>query len=246
MAFTDILDALLLPVFNRVYEFLKLDVTGTDDAVQHSSLRRAYFNLLLSIAQGGMPHVLYSNTNKPHLETILQSITHYVAAPDTAPIDQRFGFIALSKFRDLWVDPIVPAATKPKANGVAGGKTAAPVEPSPVPGFEQFLYEHAVKVCFEVPMRPTFDFDDAACVQVLGEIATFLKGLQLKRGDEFVAFMTSSLFPSLQCPPDAANAFLHALQTAPEFVPRICSSSFKLRADGCYGACAVGSNSRSL
>lgn len=47
-------------------------------------------------------------------------------------------------------------------------------------------------------------------------MANFLKGLQLKRGAEFVDFMSSTFFPSIQCPPDAAQAFLTALQEASE------------------------------
>lgn len=56
------------------------------------------------------------------------------------------------------------------------------------------------------------------CSQVIGEIANLLKALLQKRGAEFVEFMTSTLLPSIQCPPDAAQAFMTALQEAPECV----------------------------
>lgn len=51
------LDVLITPVFDRVYYFLEQPVTGTDDIHQLSELRRAYFNLLLSIANANMQSV---------------------------------------------------------------------------------------------------------------------------------------------------------------------------------------------
>lgn len=167
--------------------------------------------------------------NKAHLQDILQSVTHYINTDSLAP-DQRFGFIVLNKLAGLWVEQYRPATAPPVANG-------AP--PSPVPGFEQFLYSNAVKLCFEVPLKPSFDYSDAQSfqvsprayfslgaradrlsfsLQVIGEIANLLKALLQKRGAEFVEFMTSTLLPSIQCPPDAAQAFMTALQEAPECV----------------------------
>lgn len=94
--------------------------------------------------------------NKEHLESILQSVTHYIANDSLAP-DQRFGFIVLNKLLNLWVTPFRPA-TAPAP--------AVPLPPSPVPGFEQFLYNNAVKLCFEVPLKPSFDYSDAQSYQV--------------------------------------------------------------------------------
>ena len=54
--------------------------------------------------------------------------------------------------------------------------------------------------------------------QVIGEIAVLLKALLQKRGNEFVEFMTTSFFPSINCPPEASAPFMTALQEAPEYV----------------------------
>jgi hypothetical protein len=61
-AFTEILDTLLLPLLNRVFNFLESPIAGTDDAVQHSQLRRAYFNFILSITAANMQEVFYSES----------------------------------------------------------------------------------------------------------------------------------------------------------------------------------------
>ncbi|GAA5895540.1 hypothetical protein JCM8208_005261 [Rhodotorula glutinis] len=204
--FLSILDTLLLPVFNRVFHFLQLPIAGTDDTVQHSHLRRAYFNFILSIAGAGLQEVFYSEKNKAHLPSILQSITHYISHDALAP-DQRYGFGVLNKLLALWVEPYrVPTAPAP---------VPAP-PPSPVPGFERFLYEEGVKVCFEVPLQADFDYSDAQSFQVIGEIATFLKALLQKRNNEFVDFMTNQYLPSISCPPEASAQFMTALQEAPD------------------------------
>lgn len=54
---------LLAPVFDRTYFFLEQPVTGTDDIQQHSELRRAYFGLLLSIANANM-HAIFASPRK--------------------------------------------------------------------------------------------------------------------------------------------------------------------------------------
>ncbi|GJN94034.1 hypothetical protein Rhopal_007097-T1 [Rhodotorula paludigena] len=206
--FLDILDTLLLPVFNRVFHFLQLPIAGTDDTVQHSTLRRAYFGFILSITGANLQEVFYSEKNKAHLQSILQSITHYISTDSLAP-DQRHGFGVLNKLLQLWVEPYRPPTAPPLANG-----TAPP--PSPVPGFERFLYENAVKICFEVPLKPDFDYSDAQSFQVIGEIANFLKALLQKRGNEFVEFLTTQFFPSISCPPETSAQFMTALQEAPD------------------------------
>ncbi|GAA6017846.1 hypothetical protein JCM10207_003473 [Rhodosporidiobolus poonsookiae] len=206
--FLDILDTLLLPVFNRVFHFLQLPIAGTDDMVQHSTLRRAYFNFILSICGANLQEVFYSEKNKAHLQSILQSIIHYISTDSLAP-DQRYGFMVLNKLVLLWVEPYRAPTAPPLANG-----TAPP--PSPVPGFERFLYQEAVKLCFEVPMRVEFDYSDAQSVQVIGEIAQLLKSLLQKRANEFVDFMQAQFFPSIACPAEASAPFMSALQEAPD------------------------------
>ena len=149
--------------------------------MQHSHLRRAYFNFILSICGAGLQEVFYSESasavlllrlepprnndadgtrapaeNKAHLPSILQSITHYISHDALAP-DQRYGFGVLNKLLALWVEPYrAPTAPAP---------VPAP-PPSPVPGFERFLYEEGVKVCFEVPLQADFDYSDAQSFQV--------------------------------------------------------------------------------
>ncbi|GAA6024202.1 hypothetical protein JCM11491_001283 [Sporobolomyces phaffii] len=202
--FTTVLDTLLLPVFNRVFHFLQIPITGTDDQVQHSTLKRAYFNFIITICTSNLQEVFYSEKNQPHLQSILQSITHYISNNALAQ-DQRFGFGVLVKLVSLWVDPF-PVPANPKT----------PIVPSPVPGFERFIYENVVGICFEIPLKPEFDFSDAQSFQVVGEIAVLLKMLHQKRPAEFESFLETSFFPSINCPQEKAQPFMAALREAPD------------------------------
>ncbi|GAA5912917.1 Ran GTPase-binding protein LOS1 [Sporobolomyces salmoneus] len=204
--FTTILDTLLLPVFNRVFEFLQLPIAGTDDRVQHSTLKRAYFNFIITICSANLQQVFYSEKNQPHLQSILQSITHYISTNSLAP-DQRYGFGVLVKLVSIWVDPNPLPPPNPKTG---------PVVPSPVPGFERFIYENVIGICFEIPLKREFDYADAQSYTVIGEIALLLKTVHQKRPQEFESFLETSFFPSINCPPEKAQPFMVALREAPD------------------------------
>ncbi|SGY86016.1 BQ5605_C009g05795 [Microbotryum silenes-dioicae] len=210
----EVLDTLLLPVFNRVFHFLKQPITGTDDEIQHATLRRAYFNFILSITSSNLQQVFYSEKNQSSLSSILSSVTHYIALDNAQISDQRFGFIVLNKLLSLWVvSPPVPAT-----NASSGQPNTAVLvmEESPVPGFETFLYSSAIPMCLQVPLRPNFDLLDAQSFQMMGEIASLLKGLYLKRGDEFTQFMMGEYLPTTNgwWPQGAAEEILNEITNA--------------------------------
>ncbi|SCV74530.1 BQ2448_7559 [Microbotryum intermedium] len=233
----EVLDTLLLPVFNRVFHFLKQPITGTDDEIQHATLRRAYFNFILSITSSNLQQVVYSESelircsvcgarcrkcansptfaeNKSSISSILSSVTHYIALDNAQISDQRLGFILLTKLLTLWV---VPPPT-PATNAASGqpNNSVLVIEESPVPGFERFLYTSAIPICFQVPLDPTFDLLDAQSFQMMGEIASLLKGLHLKRGDEFVQFMMAEYLPTTNTwwPQGAAQEILNEITNA--------------------------------
>lgn len=116
--------------------------------------------------------------NKDHLPDILQSITHYISH-DALANDQKGGFQVLHRMSLLWVtsyqDPSAPppapspSPVKPVlSNSMSSSNIAPPpiLLVSPVPGFEQFLYNGAVKLCFEIPLERKFDYSDAASFAV--------------------------------------------------------------------------------
>lgn len=100
---------------------------------------------------------------------------------------------------------------------VANGSRSGSVSPDfsiklEAPGFYQFMYEHILRITFEVPMKPTFDLQDGQSVLVLGEIAGLQKAMAQKQGDVFLRYLSQVYLPSMNCPPDLVQEFVQALQ----------------------------------
>jgi hypothetical protein len=167
--------------------------------------------------------------NKPHFQSLLQSLVHYISSGSLAA-DQRAGFIVINKLVSIWL----PAT----ADSAQAG--SPPIEP-PTEGFDRFVYDNVVKLCFDIPLRKDFDTADAEATrvrflhfclapcffvvdklddveQVMGEMATFLKTLQSRRGSEFLHFMANVFLPSINCPPETAQLLLNELVQSPECV----------------------------
>lgn len=189
--FAEMLDVLLIPVFDRTYHFLEQPITGTDDIQQHSELRRAYFTLLLSISTAGMQSVYFSSRNAPRLDSLLNSIPHYLSNGALLQ-DQKVGFGVVVRMTSEWVKPLQST------------------EPSVLPEFKDFIYQRLVPLAMELPVRVNFDYSDAAAYQVIGEIALLFKALQTLRGDEFGAVL-SQVFAGLGMPNELQQEFLSSL-----------------------------------
>ena len=83
---------------------------------------------------------------------------------------------------------------------------------SSLPQFKDFVYERVVPLGMELPVRTNFDYSDAQAYQVIGEIATLYKTLQLLRGDEFTSYLSTRIFPNLGMPQQLVQEFEHALK----------------------------------
>jgi len=201
--FISLLDNLLLPLFSKIINFLDQPITGTDDVMCQSELRRGYFNLCSSIIGAQMHGIFVSANNQPHLETILKTIIAQLEAKEVLIPDLRFGFGLLKNFSSIWLKPSQPSD---------GG-------PSPVPGFELFLYQQVVPLCFAIPCKPEFDWSDAESYLVLTEIIGILKMLMTVRGAEFVEFLLANLFPSMSCPPEKAQKLVKDIQETTDVKP---------------------------
>lgn len=81
--------------------------------------------------------------NLCHLESILQTITQQLASEEALLPDLRLGFGVLHRMASTWLKP------------------CQSTEPAPVPGFERFLYDHVIPLCFSLPKKQKFDWSDA-------------------------------------------------------------------------------------
>ncbi|CAJ0760917.1 24114_t:CDS:10, partial [Entrophospora sp. SA101] len=204
----DILNELINPLFRKVFLVLNQTPSGTDEAILFASLRRAYLNFILGLLNGGMDRVLISELNKPNLENILQSVIHY--ASDTSEISSiKISFNILSRAISLWGICSSPTITTTTANSpsTSNGTSSRTLESQPLPGFEHFMYEHILRVCFELPMKQSFDVADGQSSVVLGEISNMIKTMYTLRGNEFLEYTRNIWLRQ-----DLADEFLQALQ----------------------------------
>nr|CAG8525315.1 11239_t:CDS:10 [Entrophospora candida] len=198
----------LVDFLPKVFLVLNQTPSGTDEAILFANLRRAYLNFILGLLNGGMDRVLISELNKPNLENILQSVIHY--ASDTSEISSiKISFNILSRAISLWGICSSPTTTTTTANSpsTSNGTSSRTLESRPLPGFEHFMYEHILRVCFELPMKQSFDVADSQSLVVLGEISNIIKTIYTLRGNEFLEYIRNIWLRQ-----DLADEFLRALQ----------------------------------
>lgn len=161
--------------------------------------------------------------NGQHLGLILQSVLHYAQDLSDIPVS-RMAFGILLKAVNSWGSQgessgaAAAAAHANGKNGLSNGSSSSDGgrdgtgEKLEAPGFYQFMYEHILRVTFEVPMKPNFDLQDGQSVLVLGEIAGLQKAIALKQGDTFLSYLNQVYLPSINCPPELAQEYIQALQ----------------------------------
>ncbi|CAG8609589.1 11241_t:CDS:10 [Funneliformis caledonium] len=190
----DILNELIGPLIIKVFFVLNQTPSGTDEAVLLLNLRKAYLSFILSLLNGGMDAVFVSDLNQPRLENILQSVVHYASDLVDLP-SARTAFSILSKTVTLWGSLPIQTST----NNVDSGRS--------LPGFEQFMYEHILRICFEVPMKPAFNITDGQSVLVLNEIPGIIRTMYSQRGHELIDYLRRVWLPQ-----NLADEFVQALQ----------------------------------
>ncbi|GJJ75579.1 exportin-T [Entomortierella parvispora] len=228
-----ILDGLLFPLVQKVFFFLNQVPSGTDEAMALAELRKSYLAFLMGLFSSELENVLITETNSPHLDLIMQSVLHYAQDMSDVPVS-RMAFGILLKAVNSWGGQgessaaAIPSSTSAAtiANGGGGitkktiasringsnGATGPNGEKMEAPGFYQFMYEHILRITFEVPMKSNFDLADGQSVLVLGEIAGLQKAMALKQGEAFLTFLSQVYLPSIHCPAELAQEYAQALQ----------------------------------
>ncbi|KAI1313816.1 pre-tRNA nuclear export protein [Mortierella claussenii] len=214
-----ILNGLLFPLIQKVFLFLNQVPSGTDEAMALVELRKSYLAFLMGLFSSELEGVLITEANGQHLSLILQSVLHYAQDMTDVPVS-RMAFGILLKAVNSWGSQSESAgaangdqssSSASAGTGVNGdsGDFGGKME---APGFYQFMYEHILRITFEVPMKPSFDLQDGQSVLVLGEIAGLQKTMAMKQGDAFLTYLSQVYLPSINCPQDLAQEYVQALQ----------------------------------
>ncbi|KAF9353934.1 pre-tRNA nuclear export protein, partial [Mortierella sp. NVP85] len=209
-----ILNGLLFPLVQKVFFFLNQVPNGTDEALALVELRKSYLAFLVGLFSSELENVFVTRANGQHLNLILQSVLHYAQDMSDVPVS-RMAFGILLRAVNSWGSQSENAGGygAPVGNGSRSGSVSPDYsERLEAPGFYQFMYEHIVRVTFEVPLKPTFDLQDGQSMLVLGEIAGLQKAIVQKQGDVFLSYLSQVYLPSINCPPDLAQEYVQALQ----------------------------------
>lgn len=57
----DFLDELMLPLLSRIFESLNKPVEGTDDAIEQTSMRKAYLSFIMNLLNNRMESIFVSD-----------------------------------------------------------------------------------------------------------------------------------------------------------------------------------------
>ncbi|KAG0225933.1 pre-tRNA nuclear export protein [Mortierella sp. GBA43] len=207
-----ILNGLLFPLVQKVFFFLNQVPNGTDEALALVELRKSYLAFLMGLFASELENVLVTQVNGQHLSLILQSVLHYAQDMSDVPVS-RMAFGILLRAVNSWGSQGDNSGVISPVNGSKSGSVSPDFsERLEAPGFYQFMYEHILRITFEVPMKPTFDLQDGQSVLVLGEIAGLQKAMAQKQGDVFLSYLSQVYLPSINCPPELAQEYIQALQ----------------------------------
>jgi len=167
------IDMLLLPLLSRIFSVLSTPATGTDDATIHKSLKSAYLQFFTALMNANLDGVFISERNKPEFENVISTLLR-LANDSSDQGSQRLAFGFFSKSVIAWgssveaanapsvfADSALSAQSKAVNNGTAVATNQHAITRSSraaqaFAGYESFIYQTLVPLCFEVPANPKF------------------------------------------------------------------------------------------
>eukprot|EP00163_Fabomonas_tropica_P029096 TRINITY_DN6127_c0_g1_i7.p1 TRINITY_DN6127_c0_g1~~TRINITY_DN6127_c0_g1_i7.p1 ORF type:complete len:958 (-),score=191.80 TRINITY_DN6127_c0_g1_i7:233-3106(-) len=179
---TDLVKTNLLHVIQHVLEVINKGKPTDEDMLdtEQNELKRQYYQFLQYLIAPTCAHVFTDPVNVGNLNQILNTVMEGTTDSDRHIQATAFGILTRSV--DLWAVHI--------------------------PGFDQFILQAILPACFSVPLAPDFNLKDPSDGQVLGETANCLRAIQGRVGDDFGRYLSSTYLPSMQVPPELAQAYV--------------------------------------
>ena len=203
-----ILDEMVIPIKEKVFYFLQKGVSGTDDIVDKTELKRSYLTFWAAVFSAQVESVLISERNLPMFSEMVQFLL------DTAIdyMDISTGKMAMS----LLLKAILNWAKDPETcipSPPSTKKSSLPTKQSQaLPGFDQFIYNSVVVLIFhKLILQPQFNLQDAQSLILLAEVSSLLKGIYKAQGSKCNIFLKNILFPSISIPNEIGNQFIESL-----------------------------------
>ncbi|KAF2110054.1 Exportin-T [Lophiotrema nucula] len=182
----NVLDTLLTPLLQRIFNALGVAPTGTDDEIQLAELRREYLNFISTLLNHGLGSVLVSNANQATFQTIITSLDTFARDTSDYPT-ARLSVSVIIRMISAWGGP----------DKVGPGANQAPTSPvtsqAPIPGFDNFAVERFSPLAWNVPGSPGFNTKDGQARQVLQETASLQAEIVKKVGEPYVERLKQEL-----------------------------------------------------
>jgi exportin-T len=182
-----LLNNLITPVISKVFEILNQNTDEENimpDVIRDKyQLKKSFMNFLTAIVINHSSSLLVTETNKQNFPKILSTLFEY--AYD----------VSETSTSKLAVTQLINMVTI-FGNG---GKINDPEDKyserlPPLEGMDEFLMNRVSQLCFELPFqKQEFDLKDAQIRLIAQEIALLLKTLQLKKGDEYLNYLSGYL-----------------------------------------------------
>ncbi|KAM9992084.1 hypothetical protein ACTFIZ_012749 [Dictyostelium cf. discoideum] len=192
----DVINPTLYPIVDRIYKSLNTTIPP----VEHSDaeralndLKKSYFQLIQALFTHNLASTLTSTLNLPLLfQQVFNTVIGGCQASGGGHSEsiQKVCFVILKKM----IDDYSP-----------GGSHA-------VNGFQSFIYDQVVPICFQVPLSDQFNMSDFTSTVILLEIGKSLRAIAQKYGDEFLTYMNTILLPKLNVSQEVINQFIKLLQ----------------------------------
>lgn len=199
-----VLDSLLTPLLQRIFNGLSKPVTGTDDEIQLTELRREYLTFVQIILNNDLGATLITESNQGMFEPLITSVillAKNVSHGSGNLLGSRLAFSVLTRMLMLWGGLDIAKLGQPTPSSQASSPLLL--------GFDQFMIERFNPVCWDVlrdqEFRPS---SDAQAKQVLVEIAALLQTIYCKTGNMFIEHLQMSYFPSLGMD---GSCFIHSM-----------------------------------
>ncbi|KAK5581602.1 hypothetical protein RB653_001639 [Dictyostelium firmibasis] len=189
----DVINPTLRPIIDRIYQSLNTSVPPVEHSDEEralNELKKSYFQLIQALFTHNLASTLTSALNLSLFQQIFNTVISGCQSSGNSESIQKVCFIILKKMIDDY----------------------SPGGPHAVNGFQTFIYDQLVPICFQVPLSEQFNMSDFTSNLILSEIGKSLRAIAQKYGDEFLNYMNTILLPKLNVPQEVINQFIKLLQ----------------------------------
>lgn len=182
-----LLNSLLLPVIGKIFEMLNAnseDEKLIPDIIRDKYvLKKAFMNFLSAIVLNHSSSLLITETNKQRFPDILSALFEYAYDLNETTVS-RLAITQLINMINIFGN-----------GGKINDKEDKYSENLPsIDGIDEFFMNRITQLSFELPFqREEFDLKDAQYRLIGQEISLLLKTYQIKRGDEYLQYLSTYL-----------------------------------------------------